>query len=171
MFCEIVWPYNYTAPVVWTEPEPGSPEAFREDEFVSLWNEMYTLLFKLNFWRREDMHFPSAETGRHTNLDRERLLVEKGMSLEAVSLLERLPYPCANSWRRRLHIYHDAIAINYLNPEDIQDCRDPLLDTQYFPEANAYANDGNYLLPQDVTLAIPYEAEGLTWILDLKHSA
>lgn len=162
-----VWPWQ-RAPLVWTEPAPGSPAAFREDEFVTLWYEMYALVFKLNFWRREDVVFPSADTGRHANLDRQRLLVEMGMSPEAVSLVERLPYPRNRSYRR-MCIYFEADAMNYLDESDIKDCRDPLDMAQFSPQASSM-NGRSYLLPQDVTLALPDESHGIAWILDLKYS-
>jgi len=154
-------------PLVWAEPAEGSPAAFQEDEFVSLWCEMYALMLKLNFWRREDIVFPPSDTGRHTDLDRLYLLDELGMSPEAVSLLERLPYPRIEPYHR-MRIFSESDAINYLEWDDVKDCRDPHDMAQN--SINASTASGSYLLPDDVALARPDESFGLTWILDLRNS-
>ncbi|KAJ0367831.1 hypothetical protein COL154_003054 [Colletotrichum chrysophilum] len=156
------------APLVWTQPAVGSAAAFREDEFVSLWCDMYAMLLRLNFWKREDVIFPQEDTGRHAQLDTQRLLNEKRMIPEAVSLLERLPYP-RNASYRRMRIYREADAINYLEEDDVNGCRDPHDMAQYSAHPDS-SNDASYLLSQDVALARPDESDGLAWILDLSHS-
>ncbi|KAK1966150.1 hypothetical protein LY78DRAFT_657604 [Colletotrichum sublineola] len=155
------------APLVWTRPAPGSDAAFREDEFVSLWCEIYTMLLRLNFWKRQDMIFPSADTGRHTELNRESLL-DAQMSPEVISLLERLPYARIPSYYR-LRVYPEADIINYLE-DDIKDCRDPYEMAQYSARPDSLT-DASYLLPQDVALARPAESDGLAWILDVSYNA
>ncbi|KAF4430760.1 hypothetical protein CFRS1_v009577 [Colletotrichum fructicola] len=157
------------APLVWTQPAVGSAAAFREDEFVSLWCDMYAMLLRLNFWKREDVIFPQEDTGRHAQLDTQRLLNEKRMIPEAVSLLERLPYP-RNASYRRMRIYREADAINYLEEDDVNGCRDPHDMAQYSAHPDS-SNDASYLLSQDVALARPDESDGLAWILDLSHNA
>lgn len=156
------------APLVWTQPAAGSATAFREDEFVSLWCDMYAMLLRLNFWKREDVILPQKDTGRHAQLHTQRLLSEKGMSPEAVSLLERLPYP-RNASYRRMRIYREASTMNYLEEDDVNGCRDPHDMAQYSAHPDSL-NDASYLLPQDVALARPDESDGLAWILDLSHS-
>ncbi|WYZ42273.1 hypothetical protein EsH8_V_001168 [Colletotrichum jinshuiense] len=160
---------THMGPLVWTQPAPGSPEAFREDEFVSLWSEMYVLLLKLNFWRREDVVFPPENTGRHTNLDRHHLRVELGMSPEAVSLIERLPYPRIAPYKR-MRIFPEADAMNYLEWDDLKDCRDPQ-DMAHYSTRASNMSDSSYLLPQDVALARPDESDGLACILDIDYNA
>ncbi|KAF9870211.1 hypothetical protein CkaCkLH20_12297 [Colletotrichum karsti] len=157
------------APLVWAQPAPGSSAAFQEDDFVALWFDMYAILMKLNFWKREDILFPPVATGRHAQLDSQHLLIERRMSPEAVSLVERLPYPRVASYRR-MRIYPEADAMNYLDKDDIRDCRDPHEMAQYSTQLHS-SNDASYLLPQDVTLARPDESDGLAWILDLSHNA
>ncbi|KAL0929928.1 uncharacterized protein CTRU02_215137 [Colletotrichum truncatum] len=154
--------------LVCTQPAPGSPSAFEEDEFVALWFDMYAILVRLNFCRREDIVYPPAATGRHALLDSQQLLNERGMSPEAVSLVERLPYPRVASYKR-MRIYPEADAMNYLAEDDVKDCRDPHEMAQYSAQPENL-NDASYLLPQDVALARPSESDGLAWILDLNHS-
>ncbi|KAH0430551.1 hypothetical protein CcaCcLH18_07710 [Colletotrichum camelliae] len=156
------------APLVWTQPAPDSAAAFQEDEFVSLWCDIYAMLLRLNFWKREDIVFPQGDTGRHAQLDTRHLLNDKGMSPEAVSLLERLPYPRIGSYRR-MRIYPEAKAMNYLEEDDVSDCRDPHEMAQYSAQPDSL-NGASYLLPQDVALARPDESDGLAWILDLSHT-
>ncbi|KAK2038697.1 hypothetical protein LZ31DRAFT_635229 [Colletotrichum somersetense] len=156
------------APLVWTNPAPGSDAAFREDEFVSLWCGMYTTLLRLGFWKREDVIYPQADTGRHTNLDSRGLLHDARMSAEAVSLLERLPYPRTASYYR-LRIYPETDAVNYLE-DDIRECRDPHGMAQYSARPDSL-DDASYLLPQDVALTRPDESDSLAWILDLSYNA
>ncbi|TDZ74625.1 hypothetical protein CTRI78_v000497 [Colletotrichum trifolii] len=157
------------APLVWTQPAPGSPEAFQEDEFVSLWCDMYAVLLRLNFWNPEDIIFPPADTGRHANINSQHLQNGLGMSPEAVSLVKRLPYPRITPYRR-LRIYHEADAMSYLEDDDVQSCRDPHDMAQYSAQPDSL-NDASYLLPQDVALARPDESDGLAWILDLEYNA
>lgn len=156
------------APLVWTQPAPGSPAAFAEDEFVALWFDMYAILLRLNFWKREDVVFPPAATGRHAQLDSQQLLNARGMSPKAVCLVERLPYPRIASYRR-MRIYPEADVVSYLDADDVRDCRDPDEMAQYSAQPESL-NDASYLLPQDVALARPDESDGLAWILDLSHS-
>ncbi|KAK2729364.1 hypothetical protein CKAH01_10313 [Colletotrichum kahawae] len=153
------------APLVRTQPAPGSAAAFQEDEFVSLWCDIYAMLLRLNFWKREDIVFPQGDTGRHAQLDTRHLLNDKGMSPEAVSLLERLPYPRIGSYRR-MRIYPEADAMNYLEEDEVNYCRDPHEMAQYSAQPDSL-NGASYLLPQDVALARPDESDGLAWILDL----
>lgn len=161
-----------TAPIVWTEPDPDSPEAFNEDEFVALWNEVYSLLCKLRHFRREEVVFPPQDTGRHPNLDTDRLYGDLGMSPEAVSLIERLPYSTASG--EQSFIFLEAEVLNYLRPDHLKLCRDPH-DMEQFSTGVSddppSSTDGIYMLPHDVALTIPYEGEGITWILDIKKSA
>lgn len=157
------------APIVTAEPELGSPAAFSEDEFVGLWGDMYALLIRLNYWRREEIIFPDQSTGRHASLDKQRLLGELGMSTDAVSLVERLPYPRLGS-RGDRQIYVEAQTLSYLDEHDIKACRDPHGMAGSRPRAGESPVNGLYLLALDVALAIPYEGEGATWILDIKHS-
>lgn len=169
---DVVWPWD-TAPIVWAEPEPGSPEAFNEDEFVALWNEWYSLLFKVGHFRPEDVIFPPKDTGRHANIaDTGRLYGELGLSPEAVSLIERLPYSTCEGEESR--IFAEAEALNYMRPHDLSLCRDPHRMAQFstgISDDPPSSTDGIYLLPHDVALTLPYEGEGWTWILDLKYSA
>lgn len=106
------WPSS-TIPLVVAEPAPGSPGAF-----VSLWREMYALLARLNFIRREDVFFPP--TGRHANLDRQHLRVNLGMSPEAVSLVERLPYPRPESRFSHVSLFFEAMALSFLEKNDLE---------------------------------------------------
>ena len=160
-----------TAPIVWTEPDPDSPEAFNEDEFVALWNEWFSLLLKIRHIRRDQVIFPPQDTGRHSNLHTDRLYGDLGMSPEAVSLVERLPYLIdGDDW----HILPEAIGLSYLRPDHLDQCRDPH-DMAQFSTGVSHdppsSTDGIYMLPHDVALTMPYEGEGMTWILDLKYSA
>jgi hypothetical protein len=114
---------------------------------------MYAVLLMLNFITRKNMHYPSSATGRHANLGLSGLAI----SPAATSLLERLPYH-EPVWRdARMQMFTEAVVLNYLDPEDRSRCRDP-------------HEEGSSLLPDDVALTLPYESEGIVWILDLKHS-
>ncbi|KAK2018346.1 hypothetical protein LZ32DRAFT_687664 [Colletotrichum eremochloae] len=156
------------APLVWTQPDLSSPTAYQEDEFVSLWCDMYSMLLKLNFWKREVVKFPPADTGRHTQLCSQYMLNEKGLSWEAVSLTQRPPYPRVAAYRR-MRIYPEADAISYLETDDIRNCRDQHDMAQYSVQIDSSKNS-NCLLPQDVALPQPDESDGPTWVLDLDHS-
>lgn len=169
MVSPLVTPYPDSAPLVTAEPGPDSPFAFNQDEFVSLWCNIYDLLLKLNYIRRDDVAFPQEDTGRHAGVDRQRLRGDLGMSSEAVSLIERLPFPRLKS-DARMQIFNEAMAINYLVDEDLRRCRDPHEMRASSRSNSASGSASSYLLPDDVALTLPYEGEGLTWILDLKYS-
>ncbi|KAF0331192.1 hypothetical protein GQ607_001500 [Colletotrichum asianum] len=69
-----------------------------------------------------------------------------------------------------MRIYREADAMNYLEEDDVKDCRDPHEMAQFSAQPGGM-NDASYLLPQDVALARPDESDGLAWILDLSYNA
>lgn len=133
---------------------------------------MYALLLKVNFIRREEIFFPPEDTGRHANLDRQHLLVNLGMSPEAISLVERLPFSRMEGRLFNMCVFFKAMALSYLEQEDLEKCRDPhdMKNNSVVEAGDASSMSGSYLLPDDVALTLPYEGEGRTWILDLKYS-
>ncbi|KAH7303285.1 hypothetical protein B0I35DRAFT_446899 [Stachybotrys elegans] len=161
-------PYPALAPLITSPPEPNTPTAFNEDEFVSLWTGIYDIFIELNFVRRDQVIFPPQDTGRHPGIGKDRLHHELHMSPEAISLVERLLYPKIVSPQYRTHFFIEAIAINYLEEEDLRECRDPHWSYREGAQSEPAAD---YLLPHDVALTLPYEDEGLTWILDIKYNA
>ncbi|KAL2758327.1 hypothetical protein ACRALDRAFT_1061525 [Sodiomyces alcalophilus JCM 7366] len=94
------------------------------------------------------------------------------MSPDAISLVERLPYPNKSLSRDRWRFFFEAIAANYLNEDELRDVRDPHLMWRYTRnDMEDFEPDVNYLLPHDVALTLPFNYQDCCWVLDIKANA
>lgn len=166
-------PYPTWAPLVTSPPNDHDPlVAYNEDEVVSLIHQIYRVLLKLRYLKPSDVIFPPKGTGRHPGINRARFSEELNISPEVISLVECLPYPNALSSGSRMDrwcLFPEAIAANYLNEAELRKTRDPHVMNRLARSHNPEP-DVKYLLPHDIALLLPYESEGLCWILDVKAS-
>lgn len=151
-------------PLVWERPDPGSPQAYREDEIVSLWSSIFSLMSRLNYREPEDFIYPPKETGRHS-FDKYDLLVDKGMSREAVSLAERLPFSrdVPNS---DLILHKNSVPVSFFHHWHPKYCREITLPS----EGRSMDKTLGKLLPQDFVFVFGLDPYSFDWILDLEYS-
>lgn len=164
-------PYPKGAPLVTSVPDAGSPEAYNEDEFVHLWTQVYLIFLKIRYLKEADVDFPPEDTGRHADINQDRLRNEFSMSDQVISLLERLPYLAKGAGGvDGTAFFPFGQIFNYLNVNEafLDTCRDP--HPMNSPARNIKVSLKDYLLPDDVALLYPYEHIGLVWILDTKAS-
>lgn len=172
--CPARGPYPAGAPLVRSMPggaDADPPTPYDEDEFVSLWHQIYRIFLRLGYLKKEDVVFPPENTGRHADINQARLRTEFNMSDRVVSLLERLPYPAKGAGGYDGVMFAPfGMVFNYLHPDKhiLQTCRDPHYQNQLSNGREDPSPD--YLYPDDVALLTPFESDGMCWILDTKTS-
>lgn len=156
------------AELITSPPPPDSPLAYREDDIVSIFNDIFRIFLDLCYIGPSDIVFPDEDTGRH-RIDTERFRTELNMSPRAVSLVQRLPCIVKDSYDGT-QIYQQAIAVNYLNDRDLVPSRDPG-KISFISGVNPNFKDVViFLRPDDIALSFPWNGDCSTLILDLEAS-
>lgn len=157
------------APYVLVPPPEESPQAYNEDEIVSLFNEIFQIFLDLKYLQPNEVAFPPAETGRH-RLENAFLMGPIGMNRRVVSLLQRLPFITKKVHDDHVQFFVSSIGINYTreSEEFLFACRDP--PTYHRFAVGRWYPNPSYLRPDDFALCYGYQSDDPTWILDTEAS-
>lgn len=129
---------------------------YSEDEVVGLINELYELLIKLAYLRRDHVTWP-PDGGHFIN---EALCRELHLEPKVVSLMRCLPY-IDGDFRYSIHLFPESEPLSYLQNDDLERSRDP--------HGDSWALRWDYILPCDIPLTAPGD-EGPYLVLDVRES-